>query len=70
MFVDTINKFLFVTNDYGRTVKGKELQFTPSEVSNHPTNSMVFLIMDKVDKMQKVNKYLKPLGYYVNYLYF
>lgn len=54
VFTDTINKFLFTTIDFGHTIKSIQLEFTPSEVSMHPTNAAVFVIMDQQDVEKKV----------------
>lgn len=49
-----MNKLLFVTMDYGRTVEPRALKFTPSEVITHPTNAMVILVHDTQDPEKKV----------------
>ena len=52
--MDTLHKYLFATDDYGRTIYPHKLPFTPSEVITHPTDAMVIIAHDTTDPQQKV----------------
>ncbi|XP_042228900.1 sortilin-related receptor-like isoform X2 [Homarus americanus] len=54
VFIDVINKYIFVTQDYGKTVSNVKVPFTPSEVTHHPFNAEVLLIYDMEDPERKL----------------
>ncbi|KAF2366491.1 Sortilin N-terminal [Trinorchestia longiramus] len=71
VFTDTQHKYLFVTLDYGKTILPRKLNFTPSEVINHPTDASVILVHDTVDVEKKLwvssdfGETWRKLAYYV-----
>ena len=45
---------MYVTLDYGLTIWARKVDFVPSEVSNHPTNALIIVILDTVDPERRV----------------
>lgn len=54
VFTDTINKYIFMTRDFGQTFEKVQLEFKPEILALHPTNSEVILAMDKSDPLKKL----------------
>ncbi|KAG0721755.1 Sortilin-related receptor [Chionoecetes opilio] len=54
VFTDVLNKYIFVTEDYGETVTAHKVGFIPSEVMFHPINAEVLLIHDTDDSERKL----------------
>lgn len=49
VFTDPRNKAIFTSEDYGKTVTVRMLNFTPSDVTFYETDTRMFLILDKKD---------------------
>uniref|UniRef100_A0AAG5DRM1 Sortilin-related receptor n=1 Tax=Anopheles atroparvus TaxID=41427 RepID=A0AAG5DRM1_ANOAO len=54
VFIDPRNQAIFTSEDYGKTITVRMLDFTPSDVSFYDTDSRTFLILDKRDPQRKL----------------
>ncbi|XP_071524036.1 sortilin-related receptor-like isoform X2 [Panulirus ornatus] len=54
VFTDVINKYIHVTQNYGKNVISRKVIFTPSEVTHHPINAEVLLVYDREDTEHKL----------------
>jgi hypothetical protein len=55
VFIDPQNKVIFVTKNYGRNITRIDLLFSPSEVSFHEDEPLIFLVYDKVVATKRVS---------------
>lgn len=61
MFTDVINKYVFITRDYGSEFFANDVPCKPDIVSLHPLNPDIILIMEKDDKEKRVG-FLIPIS--------
>lgn len=55
VFTDPQNQVIFVTKDYGKNIMRIKVSFTPSEVSFHEDEPLIFLVYDKANSAKQVN---------------
>ncbi|XP_053670657.1 sortilin-related receptor-like [Anopheles nili] len=54
VFIDPRNQAIFTSEDYGKTIVMRKLDFTPSDVSFYDADKRTFLILDKRDAQRKL----------------
>ncbi|KFB41707.1 hypothetical protein ZHAS_00009339 [Anopheles sinensis] len=54
VFIDPRNQAIFTSEDYGKTITVRMLDFTPSDVTFYDTDSRTFLVLDKRDPQRKL----------------
>lgn len=55
VFTDPRNKAIFTSEDYGKSVMVRMLNFTPSDVTFYESDTKMMLILDKKDPERKVS---------------
>lgn len=56
VFIDPRNRAIFTSEDYGKTITLRKLDFTPSDLSFYDGDSRSFLVLDKHDPQRKVRR--------------
>ncbi|XP_076042677.1 sortilin-related receptor-like [Oratosquilla oratoria] len=54
VFTDVVHKYLYTTRDWGKTILRHVLDFTPSMITYHPTDSDVVLAYDMENKLKQL----------------
>uniref|UniRef100_A0A182QTE4 Sortilin-related receptor n=1 Tax=Anopheles farauti TaxID=69004 RepID=A0A182QTE4_9DIPT len=54
VFIDPRNQAIFTSQDYGKTITMRKLDFTPSDVSFYDADRRTFLVLDKRDPQRKL----------------
>ncbi|XP_001688250.2 sortilin-related receptor [Anopheles gambiae] len=54
VFIDPRNQAIFTSEDYGKTITMRKLDFTPSDVSFYDSDRRTFLVLDKRDPQRKL----------------
>ncbi|XP_035222728.1 sortilin-related receptor-like, partial [Stegodyphus dumicola] len=54
VFTDVIHNYIFTTQSFGKSFSKHSTPFTPDLISMHPTNSQIFLGMEKNDPLRKL----------------
>ncbi|XP_052861860.1 sortilin-related receptor-like [Anopheles cruzii] len=54
VFIDPRNQAIFTSEDFGKTITVRKLDFTPSDVSFYDADSRTFLVLDKRDPQRKL----------------
>uniref|UniRef100_A0A2M4B8R2 Sortilin-related receptor n=1 Tax=Anopheles marajoara TaxID=58244 RepID=A0A2M4B8R2_9DIPT len=54
VFIDPRNRAIFTSEDFGRTITLRKLDFTPSDLSFYDGDSRSFLVLDKHDPQRKL----------------